>query len=992
MTHRAPWVALVIFCFSPWTLSALDPHRALTQYTRTIWTQAQGLPQDTVRSLAQTPDGYLWVGTKEGLARFDGYDFLTFTREHGDIPNDTVGKLVTASDGSLWIGTSSGLARYANGRFHRFTGKQDPAAGPVTSIAEDHRGIIWIACDGNLYYGGSGGFTMVSKQQIAPVGALQSVYEDRRHQIWIGGSRGLMRQNGSAFVKVLGAKDLGGSFITSFLETDEGLWAGGTRGIMLLRPDGTRRIYTTADGLPNNFVLAMKQDSAGSIWVGTYGGLSRLEHGRFVIFNSNNKDGRDWVWSLLEDREHNLWVGMNGGLNRFRDNLFSNYGVAEGMPSDDPYVVHQDKRGVVWVGYHDSGLVAINGSARRTWTTRDGLPSNEIFAIRDTKSGDLLVSTRKGLSLMRGAGFTNYKVVDDTGRTAVYDALEDRDGDIWAATARGIYKRVAGKWKAIVPESAGDAAYALVLAEGLDGSIWAATTNAGFWRIDAKGRPRLYTLRDGLNENQVRSLYQDPDGTLWIGTFGGGLNALRNGVFAHYELNDGLLSNNIAHIEDDGKGFLWLSTTRGITRVSKRELADFAAHKIAALHPENYGLDDGLRSAQCAPASPASGGGTRTRDGRLWFTTMHNLAIIDSANVAPRRRTELPTPIHILEVSADGRAMSLLGPGGRIDPGTRRLEFRFVGISLGAPERIRYSWRLEGLDMDWSPAVRRRVASYSPMPHGHYRFLVRASLPGGPESETSWSFEIVPHFYERAWFLWLAAVLAAAAVWAAYRARISRMQGRLRLVYEERVRLAREIHDTLAQGFVGISAQLDVLAMELGGDNARARQLLNLARKMAQHSLTEARRSVMNLRAGELETSDLSSVLTAAAQRWTAGTSIEVHVDVCDLSRRLSEDMEQNILRIAQEAVTNSVKHARASSVRIELRREKESVRLTVEDDGQGFEPPAAFSVFGGHFGILGMRERAEKLRARFLLDSSPGHGTNVEVTIPLALNEKRNI
>jgi signal transduction histidine kinase/ligand-binding sensor domain-containing protein len=975
------------------TLLALDPHRALTQYSRTIWTQAQGLPQDSVRAIVQTPDGYLWVGTNEGLARFDGYDFLTFTREGGALPSNTVGKLLVASDGVLWIGTTAGLARYADGRFEKFSAKEGLATGSVTAMIEDYRGVLWVACAGNLYHREHGRFTMIPRQALALEG-LQTIYEDRRHTLWAGGAGGLVKQSGDAFVKVLDAKQLGGNFITSMLETRDGLWAAGTKGIMVLRADGTRRFYSAADGLPNDFVLTMLQDRAGNLWVGTYGGLSRLENGRFVSGARDDKSDRDWVWSMFEDREGDLWIGMNGGLNRLRDDPFRNYGRAEGLPGDDPYVIHQDKHGVIWIGYHDSGMLALNGSRKRPYTIADGLPSNEIFAIRDTSSGDLLVSTRNGLSRMHNGAFVDNFTLDANGRTAVYDALEDKHGVLWAATARGVYRRRGGVWKAVVPESAGDAAYGLTLVEDLDGGIWAGTLSAGLWHIpatdDDASKARLYTYADGLGDNQIRALYQDPNGTLWIGTFGGGLTARRNGVFSNFRLSDGLPSGNIAHIQDDGKGNLWLSTSRGISRISKAELTDFAEHKASALHPDNYGVDDGLRSEQCAPASPASGGGARTADGKLWFPTMHNLAMIDPADLTRPLRRDTTPALHLLEASADGRPIDLAGAA-RIEPGTRRMQIRYAAIFLSAPEHIRYSYRLEGLEKDWTPASGRRVASYSPLPHGSYRFLVRASVPGGGMSESSWAFEVLPHYYERAWFTWLWIVLVGGAAYASYRVHLKRVHDRLGLVFEERARMAREIHDTLAQGFVGILARLDVLSMKMGGDITESHLYLNLARKMAQHSLTEARRSVMNLRAGELESSDLSSVLTSSAHRWVAGSAIDIDVEISELRHRLPEDVEQNVLRIAQEAVTNVVKHAAASTIRIRLMREARTVRLRIEDDGRGFEPPVTFSVIGGHFGILGMRERAQKLRAEFLLASSPGAGTQVEVIIPLTRNDERN-
>jgi signal transduction histidine kinase len=320
----------------------------------------------------------------------------------------------------------------------------------------------------------------------------------------------------------------------------------------------------------------------------------------------------------------------------------------------------------------------------------------------------------------------------------------------------------------------------------------------------------------------------------------------------------------------------------------------------------------------------------------------------------------------------------------RLKPGTSRIQFRYAGVYLPAPELIRYSTRLEGLDSDWIPNGTRRTVNYTLLPHGSYRFRVRAELPENGLSEAQITFQILPHVYERAWFFWVAGILLAGTVYGIHQFRVRQMSGRFAAVLDERARIAREIHDTLAQGFVGICAQLDALALKLNGDPAVVRQQLDLARKMARHSLTEARRSVTDLRTPQLEEQDLASSLRSAAHRWTAASKASVAVKVDELTEKLPGEVGQNMLRIAQEAVANALKHAKARNISVELERTTGALHLRVKDDGEGFEPSVASSILAGHYGILGMRERAERLGGTFDLESSLGSGTLVEVTVPL--------
>jgi signal transduction histidine kinase len=367
-------------------------------------------------------------------------------------------------------------------------------------------------------------------------------------------------------------------------------------------------------------------------------------------------------------------------------------------------------------------------------------------------------------------------------------------------------------------------------------------------------------------------------------------------------------------------------------------------------------------------------------DGRLWFTTSRGLAVFDPH---ARRRKQLAPLVHLTLMTADEQPVNLAGSA-VLAPGTRRVEMKYTALHLSAPELVRYFYKLDGVDPDWVPAGNRRATNYTSLKHGRYTFTVRASLPGGETGEQAYSFELLPMFYETAWFRIFGVTLILAAAWAVYQLRLRQIRYRFSLVLEERARLAREIHDTLAQGFVGISSQLDAVSMCMPEDTTPARLYLDMARRMARHSLTEARRSVMDLRASVLEGQALGPALESGARMWTAGSGVEVEVKVISAPEELKQEFEQHLLRIAQEAVTNALKHAGATRIAIALRTEARKLFLRIADNGKGFDQKDVFLSLGGHFGLIGMRERAERLGGELRLESSPGQGTAVEVMVPL--------
>jgi signal transduction histidine kinase/ligand-binding sensor domain-containing protein len=956
--------------------TALSPWKSFSQYSRTVWNQQQGLPQDTITAIAQTGDGYLWLGTNEGLARFDGYEFVVYSEVNGDLPSNSVKALTVGSDDSLWVGTANGLVRFvkSGAEHHTYTTSNGLPSNAIDELCVDHAGNIWIAAGGALAMFNGQGFTSFLPNRDIPI-TVRTVYEDSHSNLWVAGLGGVVRRSGNKFVSAMPWNSLDGDLITRLsIDRRGNLWVAGSMGLVERSPDNKIRKFTKRDGLPDNFVRAIWFDRDGNLWAGTNSGLARLRDDHFVAEGSG-----ELIRCLFEDSEHDLWVGSSSSLSRIRDDIFTVYGTAEGFPSDSPNAVFEDRDHRIWVGFHDNVLLSMTRSGLRVFTPADGFPAAEVFSVRQSRSGDLLLSTRAGFVRMHGTTFHTYVPPDRFRREEIFDSIEDSSGAIWLALPNGLGRLADGKMQLVIPGGSLGLTSVVTLYESRDGAIWAGTYDQGLWRVKGEDK-RIFTTENGLSSNKIRCIFEDRDGALWIATFEGGLNEYVNGKFRHFTARDGLLSSNITSIVDDGES-LWLATTRGICRISKDQLRAFAEKRISKLHPVNYGAEDGLRSAQASPGYPVAGGGIQSSDGLLWFPTTKGLAVFDPR---VRRQRSLAPLVHLIDFAVDGKSMDVNGPL-RLQPRSSTLRIRYTGVHLSAPERVEYFFKLEGVDRDWIEAGKRREINYNALAHGNYLFRMRAELPNGVVGEDSFRFEKLPKFYETAWFSILASLVLISFAWAIYQLRVRQLRYRFTFVLEERSRLAREIHDTLAQGFIGLSSQLEAVASVLPEDGESALKYLNLARKMVRHSITEARRAISDLRGTALEGGDLATALRSGAQIWTAGTDLVIDVDISGTGwGSLPHELQQHLLRITQEAVTNVIKHAGARKVVVKLHKEASKLHLQIVDDGHGFVRPDSFSLFHGHFGLIGMQERTERLGGEFRLASEIGEGTEVNVTVPV--------
>lgn len=979
-TTHAFFVALALSYLSlDATVSAIEQTKPLSQCIHDVWQTDQGLPQNTVFAIVQTRDGYVWLATQEGLVRFDGIRFTVFDkRTTPQIKENNIQALCEDHEGSLWIGIEGGgLVRLRDGQFTAFTTEDGLADKIVDALYEDRDGNLWVGTLGGLNRFRDGRFTRYTTAEGLAKNTVLAINEDRAGNLWIGTEDGgLSRFKDGVFTSYTTKDGLANNLVRSIYEDRAGnLWVGTSAGLCRFR-DGRFTTFTTKDGLADDSVFSIYEDRAGRLWIATRGGLAKYEDGHFVAYTTKDGLSDDRVLSLDEDREGNLWVGTyEGGLNRFKEGRFTVYSSRDGLASDIVRPVFEDRQGNVWIGT-SNGLSRRHEGNIKNYTIRDGLIDNNILALHEDRSGNLWIGTSGGLNRFRDARFTAYTTTKGLSDNTVLSICESANGDLWLGTASGLNRFKDEKFTTYTTREGltNDSIWSLYADPA--GALWIGTDGGGL-NCFKDGKFRAYTTSDGLANDIVLALYNDGAGSLWIGT-SGGLSRLKDERLTSYTTAHGLFDDVVFQILEDAKNNLWLSCNKGVFRTSKAELDDFATGKSQRISSVAYGTADGMKSRECNGGfQPA---GWKTRDGKLWFPTIKGVAVIDPEAI---KINSLAPPVIIETVLVDHEPIDTR-QNVKLAPGKSKFEFHYAGLSFVAPEKVRFKYKLEGFDKEWVDAGTRREASYTNIPPDSYTFKVIACNDDGVWNETgaSFGFYLKPRFYQTYWFYALAAILIGLIGLGLYRLRVHRLQLQFEAVLAERNRIAREIHDTLAQGFAGISLQLEAVDETLQEAPTTAREHLNRARGLVRSSLAEARRSVWELRSPTLESEGLSEAIAHIARQLTAGLAVQAQVQTKGTMRSLPLSVESDLLHIAQEALTNAVKHAQALHIDVELRFDRASVRLTVRDDGIGFDVAHANSKSREGFGLIGMRERAEQIGGRLTVQSTPDRGTEVRVEV----------
>lgn len=984
--HRglAVVIAVAIGLGSGRAALALDPHQALTQYGHDVWLIEHGLPQNAVLTVLQSRDGYLWLGTTSGLVRFDGARFSVFDKANTPaIGHNQISALHEDREGSLWIGTfGGGLTRLRDGEFTTYTTRDGLSHGVVRGIGQDREGALWIATLGHgVNRFKDGRFTVYTTANGLPHNDVFMAAPSGGGGVWLATGGGLSHFAEGRFTTYTTRDGLPSNRVVSVYEDRKGtLWAGTRdRGLARLH-EGRFSVYTTRDGLPSDAVFSIYEDRAGALWLGSKDhGLSRFYDGRFEKYTTAEGLTSDSVYAVHEDREGSLWIGtFAGGLNRLRDTRFTVLTTRDGLPHDYVRSVFEDREGNVWMATFGGGLGRLRDGRFTAFSQRDGLPDRLYCVLRDSR-GELWVgSDGAGLARGRPGRFVRYTVQNGLASNNVRALYEDRQGTLWVGTSGGVSRFRDGRFRTYTTADGLSSEAVHAIHETRDGALWLGTWGGGLNRFK-DGVFTAYSKADGIPNDFILSFYEDREGSLWIGTLGGGLVRRRNGRFRAYSMQQGLFEDLVYQVLEDGRQNLWASCNKGIFRVSKKELDDLDRGLIRSVHPVAYGIPDGMRSRECSSGSQPLG--MKSRDGRLYVPTQGGVVLIDPERVGVN---QVPPPVVVEEALIDRRPVATRGRPS-LPPGRGDLEFRYTALSFVAPGKVRFRYRLEGFSNEWTDAVARRVATYTNIPPGRYRFRVVASNNDGVWNEdgASLEFRLEPHFYETYWFYGLVLSAITLLGFGLHRLRVRQVEAQWQAVLAERTRMSRELHDTLAQGFAGIAIHLDAATASLPKVAQEVRGHLELARALVRESLAEARRSVLDLRPQVLERGDLGAALAEMAGRLTGESAIQV--EIAGEMRRLPSAMEQHLLRIAQEAVTNALRHAHARQIHVRLAFGADSVSLRVQDDGRGFEALAGDSSQPDrHLGLAGIRERAAQIGAHLTMHSHAGAGTEMLVEVPL--------
>lgn len=763
---------------------ALDPDKALSQYVVDAWDIDDGLPILSVKDIAQTRDGYLWIATGNGLVRFDGVRFVVFNDINSEGFADRDVKVLKADkEGVLWMGTGGGLCRLSSGKFTTYNSIDGLSNNEITDLVTDGEGNLWVGTRKGLCRFSQGRFTVYTIKEGLINDIVWALCEDRQGDLWIGTVGGLSRYNGKEFTAYTDKNGLPGNFVSALAEDRQGnLWIGIAKGGLCRFSRGKFTTYTSGDGLSGNTINSIYEDRRGNLWVGTVSGLNRFKNGGFISFTQPGHLTNLQVTRLYEDREGSLWIGSdNSGLTRLQDGKFTSYSSEEGLSGDFVSSVYQDRRGNLWIGTKSHGLNCYKDGKFDIYSTTRGLSSLRVTSIWEDRHGHLWIGTKNGLNRMENGEFNVYTMDHGLSHNRVNSVVEDREGNLWIGTFNGLNRFKDGKFTVYTVEDGLSGNHVRVIHQDREGVLWIGTLRG--LTAFKNSKFTAYTRKDGLSYDIVMSIHEDREERLWIGTMGGGLNRMENGKFTAYTTKNGLVDDSIYAIFEDDNGRLWMSSNKGIFHINKTEFAELDKGTVNTLHCVSYGKPDGIKVSECNDA------GWKDRDGRLWFATLKGVVVVDPAALHLNKQ---PPPVIIEKVLVDNKPIPFV-QNIRLEAGKENFEFHYTAPSLPVPKRVKFKYRLEGYNDRWVDAGTRRTAYYNSIPPGHHRFQVIACNNDGLWNETgvSVSFYLTPYFHQTPWFYAACALLAGVIGYMGYRYRVRQLKARekkLGLLVESRTR------------------------------------------------------------------------------------------------------------------------------------------------------------------------------------------------------------
>jgi signal transduction histidine kinase/ligand-binding sensor domain-containing protein len=967
---------------------ALDPSLDITQYAHLAWTFRNGFSNGAVYAIAQTPDGYLWLGTSSGVVRYDGARLTPLPLRPGQrLPNTAAGALLPTSDGTLWIGTLDGLVSWKNGALTQYP---EFARRTVITLLQHRDGTVWAGSFG----GPTGKLCAFRGEQSTCYGddgklgaSVASLYEDDGGSLWVGAATGLWRWTPGIATR----------YLATPIQTHQSLAPGDRGRGVLVAVDGIRQVAGTEvidyplRGVPSPLsATSVLRDRNGGLWIATAAhGLVHTYDGKTSLFTHDDGLSSNEVLALFEDREGTIWVGTSEGIDRFREWPVTPVSLKQGLSNSNATSVLAARDGSIWIGTAD-GLNRWKDGRTTIYRRRTdpALPDDSIQSLFEDERGRIWVSGSRGLAAFENGKLTTVPAVPGGFTHAI---ASDNRGGLWlslwlTANDFGLAHLVDGK---IVEQASwqklgGGPGTGLVA--DAEGGVWSGLLSGGVAHFRA-GEIRNLSLSGDGSARKVLNVSRDSDGTMWVAT-DDGLSRITDERVATLTTANGLPCKTIHWIIEDQAGYYWLYMPCGLVRVARTELDAWTADPKRIIQSTAFDSADGIRLVPILrPTRPAV---TRSSDGKIWFVNGGTVSFIDPSRIGINT---LPPPVHIEQIVADGQTFDDTRPL-RLPPKVRNLVINYTALSMVAPEKVNFRYMLEGQDSEWREVVNKREVQYSNLSPGTYRFRVAASNNSGLWNEAGavLNFSVAPAYYQTNWFRALCAVLVFALLWAAYQLRVRQLHHQFDMMLEvrvgERTRIARELHDTLLQSFHGLLLRFQTASYLLPERPAEAKDKLDIAIERAAQAITEGRDAVQGLRVSTIERNDLAVSIRTLGDELANDASVHhpptFSVAVEGQTRDLHPIVRDEIYKIAAEALRNAFRHAHAGRVEVDIRYDDDQFRMRVRDDGQGIDAAVlANQGLEGHYGLRGMPERAAQIRGKLAVWSEIGGGTEVELRLP---------
>lgn len=973
-------------------------------YSARSWQAENGLPQAVVNSVIQTRDGYIWVGTYNGLARFDGVRFKVFSAfDTPELQSDDVSILYQDRSGVLWIGTmSGGLTSYAQGRFQFHAHPPELAQAEVRSIAEDPTGRLYVAAGTNLFVRAGKEFVRSPATARFDGGKILHVNLDSVGRPWIAvrgfGFNALDETNAPPQLNYPDidalTKDASGAF-----------WFGvHAVGLVCMR-DGQETHYPE---FRQRHVRAVFAARNGDVWVGTqYAGLFRLRDGMWSNFTRASGLSSDAIVSIAEDNEGQIWVGTDGGgLNCLHERKIKTFSVNDGLSANDAATIIEDRAGRIWVGTYGRGISIRDGARFRSFTP-PGLDriNAAVLTLCERRDGSIWIGAT-GEFPMRWDGRTLWPLKDAKLNASVL--MEDRKGVLWIGTSQdGVFSL------------RGDAVTAIQTGHGLSddritsivedhsGVIWIGTSR-GLNRIEHCRVTSQYFTQHGLGVNAIQTLFVDSRGILWIGTAGGGLSQLQDDTVRTISTDEGLPNNVIAQILEDDHGYFWIGSNHGIFQVKRDDLIATFEGRNSFVYGATYGKSDGMLNLECAGRVQPNC--LKAKDGRLWFCTVGGAVVIDPQAVSPN---PVPPPVYVESVTIDDvkhdllprdpegkggtRLASATEPGSSYEPtfevpaGTERLEIQYTGLNFVAPEKVRFRYKLEGIDSAWHDAGSQREVAYNYLAPGKYQFRVIACNNSGVWNETGATLGLIvrPFWWQTTWFTAAALLFAvSAAIWIVRAVSLRKVHRRVaalehqHAIEEERARIAQNMHDDLGARLTQISLLSGVARLSQDQPAELGEQLAKIG-ATARETIQALEEVIWAVDPVNDSVEKLLGFIAQFAEAYlqAAGLRCRIEESITEPELPLASELRHHLYLSVKEAMNNIVKHSGATEVRLQTSCADGLLLIQIEDNGRGFD--LNLTRPSGR-GLKSIRQRIHSIGGEVEIITSSGTGTKLRIHIPL--------